>query len=251
RAATGRKPDVPHFIRTKTGASAERGMFETSLRDAPGFRPRSESGVFHFRGVIEPVNRARDSDSARVARAPDDGKSQIFIGVIAVVVFADVAPFQKIVCLFWRIAVPDTGEVLVRQRGIDERVLPGVVPRDPIADDRGELSDLDADVLRRAVAQKIFVQPAAGAAISWIEAAVDACLGKEINIRPNFKIEEEGQSRVEQKIVLGKNESRRRLIDGIRFEIGQSAQLNMETVLRIVQRKSIMDSLEEIRSRDE
>src|ERR1043165_320052 len=65
--AAGGKADVPHFVGTKTSATAKSGMFKTSFSDAPRFRPRCESGVLHFRGVIESPDGAGNRDPARVA----------------------------------------------------------------------------------------------------------------------------------------------------------------------------------------
>ena len=121
-------------------------MFETGLGDAPGFRARRESYVFHFRRVIESTAGAGDRDAAGVARPPNDGKAQIFVGVVAAIVFPDVSPFQKVVSLIWRARVPDPAKILVRQRRVDERVLPGIVAQNPVADDGGELPHLDVDV---------------------------------------------------------------------------------------------------------
>src|ERR1700716_3562608 len=69
----GRKAEVPHFIRAKTDAPAEGGMFESGLSDAPGFRSRGESRVLHFGRKIESAAGAGDRDAAGVARTPNDG----------------------------------------------------------------------------------------------------------------------------------------------------------------------------------
>ena len=166
-------------------------MFETGLSDAPGFRARRESYVFHFRRVIESTAGAGDRDAAGVARAPNDGKAQIFVGVVAAIVFPHVSPFQKVVSLIWRARVPDAGKIFVRQRRVDERVLPGIMPRDPIADHGCKLPDLEVDALRWAVAEKIFVQPHLCAVVARIEPAVHARLRKDINLGANLSIEEQ------------------------------------------------------------
>src|SRR5437016_796415 len=166
-------------------------MFETGLSDAPGFRARRESYVFHFRRVIESTAGAGDRDAAGVARAPNDGKAQIFVGVVAAIVFPHVSPFQKVVSLIWRARVPDAGKIFVRQRRVDERVLPGIVAQNPVADDGGKLPDLDVDVRCRTVTEEIFVQSDLGAVVAWIKAAIDARLCKEIYFRSDLEIEEQ------------------------------------------------------------
>src|SRR4051812_20693202 len=85
------KADIPHFIRAKASASTEAGMFESDLRNAPGFWPGRQRGIFHFHGVIEPAGTAGECDAARVVRTPNNRKAQILIRVIAVVVFSHMA----------------------------------------------------------------------------------------------------------------------------------------------------------------
>src|SRR3954451_11079597 len=121
---SGRKADVPHLVGTETGASAERGMVESGLRNPPGFWPGSQPGVLHFRGVIEPAGTAGDRYSARVARTPNDGKTQIFIGVIVIVVRADMGPAEEIIGVIRRGGVPNAGQVFVGQWRINEWILP-------------------------------------------------------------------------------------------------------------------------------
>ena len=85
-------------------------------------------------------------------------------------------------------------------------------------------------LLRRAVAEKIFVQPHLGAVIARIEAAIHARLREDIDLRPNLRIEEQGQPRIQKKVVVGKDEAGSGLIDEIGLEIDESAQLQMKTV---------------------
>src|SRR5437588_13050576 len=122
------------------------------------------------------------------------------------------APFQEFFCILWHPSVPNGRQIFVGQRRIDEWILPGVMPRHPVADDSGELPDLEMKIFRGTVAEKIFIQPDLGAAVTRIEAAVHARLGKEKDVRSDFEVDEQGQSWVEQKVVLGKNEGRRWLI---------------------------------------
>src|SRR5437016_1554703 len=68
RTAARREPEVPHFVWAKAQPAAERRIFETGLRDAPGFRARSEGGILHFRGVIETAAGAGDGGTGGVAR---------------------------------------------------------------------------------------------------------------------------------------------------------------------------------------
>ena len=61
--------------------------------------------------------------------------------------------------------------------------------RDPVADHGGELSDLEVDVLRRSVADKIFIEPDLGAIIAGIESAIHARLGEDINLGSKLRVE--------------------------------------------------------------
>src|SRR5205085_591712 len=71
RAGTGGEADVPHFIRTKAGASADGGVLEPPLSDPPGFGPGGQRGILHFRRVIESAATAGDCETARVVRTPN------------------------------------------------------------------------------------------------------------------------------------------------------------------------------------
>ena len=67
---------------------------------------------------------------------------------------------------------------------------------DPVPDHGGELADLEVDVLRRTVAHEIFIQPDLRTFITRVEAAIDAGLREEINLRPDLSVEEQAQPRV-------------------------------------------------------
>ena len=224
-------------------------MLESGLGHTPRLRPRGEGRVLHFRGVIKSAEGAGDRDAAGIAWSPDDGIAQIFVGVIAVIVLADVPPIQELVGVFWRPVVPDTGEILVRQRRVDEGILPGVMPRNPVADYGGELPDLEVNTFAWAVAEKIFVQPQFRATVSWVEPAVHARLSKDIELRSNLSVEEQGESWIQEKVALGKDEGGSGLIDEIGLEIDESAQLQVKAAIRIAQGKRVMDLLRNVSAR--
>ena len=68
--------------------------------------------------------------------------------------------------------------------------------RNPVADHGGELSDLEVEVLCRAIADEIFIQADLSAFITRIEAAINARLREDINVRANLRVEEQAQPRV-------------------------------------------------------
>src|SRR6267143_2491449 len=246
RTGAGRETKIPHFVRAKADATVEGRMIEINLSNAPRFGPRGEGGVFHFRGVVEPADGAGGGDAAGVARAPDNGKAQVLVGVISVVVLTDVPPIQKVIGLVRRRAVPDAGKILVRERRVDKWVLPGVVPRDPITNYGGELPDLEVDALHWGIAEKIFVHANLSAVVARIETAVYARLRKNVYLRPNLSVEEQGEPRIKKKVVVSVDESGSRLLDEIGLEIDESVQLELKTVLRVVQGKRLMDLFEKV-----
>ena len=106
------------------------------------------------------------------------------------------------------------------------------MPRHPVADDGGELSDLeiDARIIQRRVAQKIFVERARPRLHRRIEAAIDAGLAEEIKmLRPlaSRKIDNRGLKRI---TIGGEDEGGRGLIDEIGFEIEKAAQLQLKII---------------------
>ena len=98
------------------------------------------------------------------------------------------------------------------------------MPRDPIADDGRELSDLeiDAHILSEAVTDEILIQPNLGALVARIEATIGARLRKDIDMRSDLGVEKQGQTRIKENVVVGINETRSGLIDQISFEIDQT-----------------------------
>ncbi|PYL08666.1 MAG: hypothetical protein DME34_04100 [Verrucomicrobia bacterium] len=120
---TGGETEVPHFVRAKTGPAAEGRMFETDVRDAPRFGPGGERRVLYFGGVIEFVDGAGHGKPAGVTWPPNNRQTQILIRVIPAVVFADVSPSEQGIDIIRRGSVPDSGNIFIRQRRVDERIV--------------------------------------------------------------------------------------------------------------------------------
>src|SRR6267143_1142070 len=78
------------------------------------------------------------------------------------------------------------------------------MPRHPVADNGGKLSDLktDARIIQRRVTEKIFVEANLRALIRGIEMPIDAHLTKEIKMVRPLHVGEDRQSRVEEKSVV-------------------------------------------------
>jgi len=99
------------------------------------------------------------------------------------------------------------------------------MPRDPVADDGGELTDLkrESSVLPWGESEGVFVEPDLSAVITWIEAAVESRLGKEIDLRAELGIKEECQARVKQIVDFAVDQSRRGLFKVITFDVDRAA----------------------------
>src|SRR5581483_3728575 len=99
------------------------------------------------------------------------------------------------------------------------------MPRHPIADHGREFSDLEIDprIIEWRVAKKIFVGASFRPFIGGIETAIDPRLHEEINVTRPLRVEEDRQSRIEEPLIAREDQSRRRLIEVIRFKIDKSA----------------------------
>src|ERR1700751_4554095 len=100
------------------------------------------------------------------------------------------------------------------------------MPRDPVADYGGELTDLQSEssVLPWGESEGVFVEPDLSAAITWIKTSIQTRLNKNINLRPNLDVEKQRQPRIEKVVYITVNESGRRLLKMISLKIDRTAQ---------------------------
>src|SRR5205807_8318321 len=77
-------------------------------------------------------------------------------------------------------------------------------------------------------------------------ATVETCLGEEIEMLCELRIEEERYSWIEKETVVGIDKSGRALIDEVAFKVDQSAQLQLKTLLRIADRQCVVDAVKQI-----
>src|SRR6266403_4904692 len=100
------------------------------------------------------------------------------------------------------------------------------MPGDPIANDGGKLADLQCKtpVVPRRDAKCVFIQADFSAVLARIETTVNAGLRKEIDLRPELRVDEKRQTRIEKIVDLAVDEPRRRLIKMVKFGIGYAAQ---------------------------
>src|SRR6266851_3345842 len=107
------------------------------------------------------------------------------------------------------------------------------MPRDPIANHGSELTDLQGEtaVLPRGYAYCMFIKPNLSAVITWIESTIEPRLSEKINPAPQLCIEKERQARIEKLVDLTVNESRRRLIEVINFDIYRATHARSKIIV--------------------
>ena len=122
------------------------------------------------------------------------------------------------------------------------------MPRDPIADDSGELACLlsKAAILPWRNPKCILVQTNVGAVIGGIESAVEPRLRKEINLRSDLRVQKESQPRVEKSVDVAINETRRGLFEVINLQIERAAQSYPEIILKCGDRERSIGPVEKI-----
>src|SRR5213594_1437665 len=100
---------------------------------------------------------------------------------------------------------------------------------------------IETAILPRRNAQCVFVEPNLCAAVARIESAVDPRLRKEINLRPDLRIQKECQTRVEKSVNLAVDEAGRRLFEVIDFQIERAAQSCAQIILKCRDRERAIE----------
>ena len=93
------------------------------------------------------------------------------------------------------------------------------MPRDPIANHRGKLTDLggQATIIPWRDTQRVFVDSNLSAVIGRVKATIQSRLRKEINLRSDLSIEKERESRIKEIIGIANDQAGRRLFEIIKF----------------------------------
>src|SRR5262249_16937379 len=112
-AGANGKANIPHLVRAEADPAAVGRIAKAHLRCVPVFRMGSEGGVFQLDGVVKLVDCTSESDAAGIAWTPDDGKAQIFVRIVHVVVGWNVCPIKQLIDVVWCGDVPDTGKVFI------------------------------------------------------------------------------------------------------------------------------------------
>src|SRR5439155_16476173 len=108
------------------------------------------------------------------------------------------------------------------------------MPRHPIANDSSELADLQSEtaILPRGNAKCVFVEADLGAVIGRVEPAVKSRLREKINMRPELCVQKQRQTRIEEIVDLAVDETGRRLLEMINFEVDRAAQARANIVFK-------------------
>src|SRR5207247_7904927 len=95
------------------------------------------------------------------------------------------------------------------------------MPRDPITDNGRKLPHLQIEtaIIPRRKAERIFIEANLSAVITGVEPTVEPRLSKEINLRPELRVEKEREARIEEIVDLAVDEAGCRLLEMIRFQV--------------------------------
>ena len=106
------------------------------------------------------------------------------------------------------------------------------MPRDPVADDRSELTYLEREpIVPRRNAKCVLRESNLRAATGGIKAAIEPRLRKKIDVRPDLRVQKEDQPRIKQIVDLAIDQPRRRLIEMVKFQVDRPTQARAQIVM--------------------
>src|SRR2546423_1855368 len=222
-AVAGGESERPHLVRPEGDAAAHGWIIEIHPGDRPRFGPRRKRRVLHFDGVIELADSPGERNAGGVARTPDHR--------IVFVLFLGRPDAQK--SRVRRGGIFDRGDVFVGQRRVDEWIVPREMARHPGADDGGKLAGLETEsaIFPRRDADGVFVEPNLRAVIAWIESAIDASLGKNVNRRAELRVDEQTEPRIEERVTRRPDEAGGGAAKGVAFQIERAADARPNIVI--------------------
>src|SRR5215468_7832572 len=120
--------------------------------------------------------------------------------------------------------------------------------RNPIADDRRELADLQSKttVLPRRDSKRVLVQANVGAVVARIEPAIESRLREEIHLRTDLRVDKQGKTIIEKVVDIRVDETGRGLLEVIKLQIGCTAQSRAKIILKPGDRERAIESVERI-----
>src|SRR3954470_18157134 len=107
------------------------------------------------------------------------------------------------------------------------------MPLDPAANDGRDLAHLETEaaVFPRRYPNRVFVEPDIRAFITWIESAIDARLGENVNRCADLRVDEHSQPRIEERVARGADQSRGRAVKRVAFQVERAAESKPDAVV--------------------
>src|SRR5215469_4675111 len=120
--------------------------------------------------------------------------------------------------------------------------------RNPIADDRRELTDLQCKttVLPWRDSKSILIQANLGSVVARIEPAIKLRLREEIHLRTGLRVYKQRKAIIEKVVDIRVDETGRGLLEIVKFQIRRAAQSRTKIILKSGDRQRAIESVESI-----
>src|SRR4051812_31362413 len=113
------------------------------------------------------------------------------------------------------------------------------MPRHPVADDGGELTNLQSEppVFPRCVTKGVFVDADFRAVVTRIKTAVQSRLAEEIKLFAELRVEKKREARIEKIVDVTVNQPGRRLLEMVELEVNRSTDASPDVILHCGKRE--------------
>src|SRR6516162_777400 len=122
------------------------------------------------------------------------------------------------------------------------------MPWNPITDRGSELTNLQAktSIFPRGNAKGIFIEPDLGTVVARIEPAIESRLREEIHLRTGLGIDKQRETRIEEIVDFRVDETGRRLLEVIKFQIDCATQSCAQIILKPGDRERAVEPVDSI-----
>src|SRR5438477_4737772 len=122
------------------------------------------------------------------------------------------------------------------------------MPGHEVTDNGSKFTDLQskAAVLPWRHAQGVFIEAEGSSMVARIEPTIESRLCKEVNLRSKLGVEKQCQTRVEEIVDFAVDESRRRLLEMITFEVNCAAQFGPKIILKRRERERAVQPIKKV-----
>src|SRR5438477_6641735 len=122
------------------------------------------------------------------------------------------------------------------------------MPGHEVTDNGSKFTDLQskAAVLPWRHAQGVFIEAEGSSMVARIEPTIESRLCKEVNLRSKLGVEKQCQTRVEEIVDFAVDESRRRLLEMITFEVDCAAQFDPKIILKRRERERAVEPIKKV-----